>query len=60
MANATVVRRSGGYTLETTIPAGLAKLLRIGEGDLVEWEIEIAAGQKVLFLKKHQGVGLGV
>ena len=60
MANATVVRMSGAYTLETTIPKFAVEQFRIRAGDLIEWKIEIQGGQNVLVAKKAEKSGSGV
>lgn len=61
MANMTVARGSGGkYTIESTIPKFAVETLNIQAGDLLEWDIEVVSGQKVLIARKAEKSGTGV
>ena len=60
MANGTITRKRGKYTIESTIPKFAAESLNMNEGDLVEWDIEVVAGQKVLIARKAEKSGTGV
>ncbi len=60
MANATVIRRGRAYTLESTLPKFTVEMLKLNAGDLLEWEIDIVAGEKVLIVRKMDKSGRGV
>jgi hypothetical protein len=38
--------------VRTTIPATLARLLNIRPGDILDWDLEIRNGEKVLVVRK--------
>lgn len=61
-ANQSVARKANQSesSIEATIPATLARLMRIGHGDMLEWDIDILAGERILIIKKLGKPGAGV
>ena len=60
MANSTITRKRGKYTIESTIPKFAAQSLNIQAGDSLEWDMDMVKGEKVLIVRKMDKSGRGV